>query len=57
MGVEFSFWNDKKVPEFDRGGQLHNTVNVLNATELYVKRINFMLCEFYPPFKKNGMKY
>ena len=33
-GHRLSLWEDEKVPAMD-DGDLHNNVNVLNATELY----------------------
>lgn len=42
MGTEFHFWmmfNGYRVSllEVDGGDRLHNIVNVLNATEVYIK--------------------
>ena len=34
-GYKISFWADENVLELDRGGILHNIVNVLSATKLY----------------------
>lgn len=36
-----SFWRDEKVLEPDRGGGIHNIMNVLSAAELYVLKGEF----------------
>lgn len=37
LGTEVLVWGDEKVLEFDSGDWLHNNVNVVNATKLYVQ--------------------
>lgn len=48
---EVSFWGDENILELDPGdGWLHNTVNVLNASELNTLRwlmVDFILYEFF----------
>lgn len=37
-------WSNEKVMELKEQGWFYNTVNGLNANELYFKMVNFMLC-------------
>lgn len=45
MGIG-SVWDDERLLEMDSGDHLHNTMKVLNSTELYTL-LNFILCAFY----------
>lgn len=45
-------WDDENVLKLGRGGWLHNTVNILNATALLIlKVVNFMLHESHLSLK------
>ena len=56
MGV--SFWGDENALDWNQRCWLHNTVNVLNATELYTLK-GLPLCgvNFIPIKETKGMKY
>ena len=58
MGTKFQFYKMEKVWEMGGGVSLHNNMNILNTTELYVylnmdKTVNFMLCIFYSNKKES----
>lgn len=44
--VYVSLWDDKNALELDKGDNCI-IIFVLNGTELYLKIVNFMLCELY----------
>lgn len=58
MGTKFQFYKMEKVGEMGGGVSLHNNMNILTTTELYVylnmdKTVSFMLCIFYSSKKES----